>query len=386
MTKSISRRQFIGSAAGAAAAPLAMNLGNLSAAPLVADPDFSFDPRKPDSPVRVGIIGVGGRGSSLLGEVLKTKQAEVVAICDIRPDQVSKAQARCRPMQPKGHEDYRDLLAQENLDAIVLATPVYLHMEMALDILASGRHLYCEKPLGLDASQAERVYQAAKRSEKVFQVGFQWHYNANFKAAVDAVHEGLIGDVRFIHAQRHTSGDLPRGWEGWYMDRERSGDIIVEQAIHEMNVFCWAMKAHPIKAWGSGGINYYVENPPGRTVMDHYSLTLEFPNDCRLSYSHMFYATPPLARSHIHIFGTKGAVDVMGGKIYLRDESATPPAREMKLTSADTYNALYSFLDKVVNGGQVDAGPQGALWATKTSVLGRTAIYKETPVRWEDIV
>lgn len=380
---SVSRRKFMAGAFGAAAAPLLLEPFKVAAERLVADSDFKAEPKAPSARIKTGFIGVGGRGTTLLKTLLRNQQAELVAICDIRPEAIDAATRLCVGMSPKGYANYHDLLAQNNVEAVFIATPVDLHAEMAEAVVAANKHLYCEKPMGADVKQAMRTLKAAESSKKVFQVGFQWVYNSNFLAAINAVHEGQIGEVRFAHAQRHGAGDVPED-KPWLMDKVRSGDIIVEQAVHEMNVFCWGLKDHPVEAWGTGGINYYVNIPPGRTVMDNYSLSLLYPNDVRVAYSHMFFAPKPLDNTHIFFFGTKGAVDVMKGEIYLTD-GKKPEPKPMKLTDDDTYNAILSFCDKVMNGGKPDADAHKGINATMTSILGRTAIYKKEPVTWNKI-
>ncbi len=379
---SSTRRKFLATAASAASIPLLWNPARLHAAPLVADPEFQFALPTGFRPVRVGMIGVGGRGTALLNEILKSKRAEVVGICDIDPEAIKRATARCEGMNPKGHASYHDLLSRTDVEAVVIATPVDLHCVMAVDTCAANKHVYCEKPMGLSAKEADRIQNAAKKSDKVFQVGFQWVYNANFRSAIEAVHDGVIGDVKFIHAQRH-GGDLPHK-KSWLFEAKRSGDIIVEQAVHEMNIFCWGLKSHPEKANGLGGNNFYVNVPEGRTIMDNYSLSMEFPGPCTLSYSHLYYAQDPISKTHIWFYGTKGAVDVMEGMIYMADKSVPAP-RTMKLTKEDTYNAIVAFFEKVRSGGQADAGIEKGVIATKTSVLGRTAIYNQKTVKWNQI-
>ncbi len=382
MARTPSRRRFLESALGAAsAAGLALPL-KLAAAPLVADPDHRPTLERPERPLRLGIIGIGGRGSGLLRTFLQTRQVEVVALCDIDSEAIQRGQAIAQGMTPKVYEDYRELLADGAVEAVITATPVDLHHEMGIRTVRAGKHNYFEKPMGLSAREAEELYQAAAKADVVFQVGFQWVYNAAFRAAIEAVHEGLIGDVRFVHAQRHGAGDLPH--KPWLMDRRRSGDIIVEQAVHEMNVFCWGLKGHPERAAGFGGINCLIDSPPGRSVMDHYALTMEFPNETRVCYSHMFYATAPLDGMHIYFFGTRGAVDVMKGEIYLK--SAPPPApRPMRLSGDDTFNAALDFIEKVRRRQPPEADALKGLLATKAAVLGRTALYKGKPVLWKHI-
>src|SRR3989442_14719532 len=116
MTDSFTRRNFLSVAAGAASIPFLLNAMELKAADLVGDPDFQFTFDDKAKRVRMGIIGVGGRGTALMIEVLKSKQAEFVAICDIDPEALKRATARCEGMSPKGYEKYQDLLADKNVE------------------------------------------------------------------------------------------------------------------------------------------------------------------------------------------------------------------------------------------------------------------------------
>lgn len=380
MSNGYSRRAFLASAA--ASTPLAFSSLKLFASPLVANPDFkyAFDPKA--QKLKTAFIGVGGRGTSLLKEMLSAGQVEIVAISDLIPERLAAAQALCVGMTPKAYPKYEELLADSGVEAVVIATPVDEHKHMAIEAMAANKHIYCEKPLGIDAQQAEAMFAKAKDYPKVFQIGFQWVYNPQFRMAVEAIHEGLIGEPKYIHAIRH-GGDLPRQkGKHWLFDRSRSGDIIVEQAVHEMNIMCWGMKGHPTKAMGMGGTNVYVNEPDGRTIMDHYSLSYEFPG-AHVSYSHLYYAGG-LGASHIHFYGSKGAVSVMDGKIYL-PEGQKAPAREVKLTQNDTYNALVSFVEDVRNGRKPDASAEKGLLATKMGALGRAALYENRPVTWEDL-
>lgn len=380
MDQGFSRRRFLTTAA--AATPLAFSSLKLFASPLVANPDFkfTFDPKA--QKLKTGFIGVGGRGTGLLREMLSAGQVEIVAISDLIPERADNAKKLCEGMSPKLYPNYQDLLASSDVEAVVIATPVDEHKVMALDAIKANKHIYCEKPLGIDAQEAETMYAAAKDYAKVFQVGFQWVYNPQFRSAVEAIHEGVIGEPRYIHAIRH-GGDLPR-FKGkhWLFDRKRSGDIIVEQAVHELNIMCWGLKAAPTRAAGMGGTNVYVNEPEGRSIMDHYSLSFEFPA-AHVSYSHLYYAGG-LGSSHIHFYGSKGAVSVMDGKVYLPEGQKVQP-REVKLTQNDTYNALVSFVEDVRNGRKADASAEKGLIATKMGALGRAAIYENRPVTWEEL-
>ena len=104
-----------------------------------------------------------------------------------------------------------------------------------------------------------------------------------------------------MEAQRHIGG-YPT--DDWLIRRDLSGDIIVEQAVHEMNIFCWLLRAHPLPAAGLGGRNE-VREPPQRTILDHYVVSYGFPNDLTVRYSHCIYTPALVGCPPFRVFGSK---------------------------------------------------------------------------------
>ncbi|MBI3758985.1 MAG: Gfo/Idh/MocA family oxidoreductase, partial [Deltaproteobacteria bacterium] len=248
--------------------------------------------QSPNDTVRVGFIGVGNRGAYLLKHMLKVPGVKIVAICDIDPDTLKKAidAATAAGNTPDAYTEFRKLLDRKDIDAVVIATPVDLHKEMAVAALEVGKNVYCEKPMALNPEQCRMVANAAKSAKGIFQAGFQLRHDPNRAASMKFVKDGNIGKVLFLQAYRH-SGDLPRQTL-WYFDRTRSGDNIVEQACHIIDLMVWAAGSHPLRAFGSGGVSLYKDLPPGRTTMDNYTVIYEFPNDVRFTFSHLYFDPP----------------------------------------------------------------------------------------------
>ena len=121
-------------------------------------------------------------------------------------------------------------------------------------------------PMAVTPEDCRQVTNAAAAAKGIFQAGFQLRHDPNRAASMAFVKKGGIGQVLFLQAYRNT-GDLPRGTP-WYFDRTRSGDNIVEQACHIIDLMVWAAGSHPLRAYGSGGINLFKNEPPGRTTMD----------------------------------------------------------------------------------------------------------------------
>jgi len=342
--------------------------------------------RGPNDFLRLAWIGVGGRGTSLLGHALNCVSEatiRVAAICDIDPAARESAIQKCGAMKPEGVDDYRKLLDRADVDAIVIATPIHLHAEHAAAVMTANKHAYCEKPLGRTPQEVKAVVEAVKKSKKKFQVGFQWRYHQGFLSLVEVVQGGQIGKPRFVVGERHLGG-YPDS--GWYIDRNLSGDLIVEQAVHEMNVFCWMLGGHPLRAAGLGGLNELKGRPPERTIMDHYSVTYEFPEEVKVAYSHCIYAPAGFGGLFQSVYGSGGRGATLEDTLRLsvtRDGKKTPVALpEMRDA---TEQALLSFIRSIREDKEPLANVDAARNATLMAILGRTAIHERRVVEWKEM-
>src|SRR5579864_4964862 len=342
--------------------------------------------QSPNDTVRVAFIGVGNRGSYLLKNMLKVPGIKVVAICDIDPEALKKAvdEATAAGNTPDAYTEFRKLLDRKDIDAVVIATPVDLHKEMAIAALEVGKHVYCEKPMGLNPEQCRMVTNAAKSAKGIFQAGFQLRHDPNRAASMKLVHQGGIGKVLFLQAYRHT-GDLPRQ-TAWYFDRSRSGDNIVEQACHIIDLMVWAAGSHPLRAYGTGGINLYKDEPPGRTTMDNYSVIYEFPHDVRFVFSHIYFDPPRFSGIKERVFGSLGAVDLATATFTEREKESAPRKIAVANEGQDsTYLSLAAFIDNARGKKTPLNNAESARISTLTAMMGRKSIYERRVVDWAEV-
>jgi myo-inositol 2-dehydrogenase / D-chiro-inositol 1-dehydrogenase len=232
------------------------------------------------------------------------------------------------------------------------------------------------------------VTNAAHAAKGIFQAGFQMRHDPNNAAAAKFIREGGIGKVVFLQGHRHTN-DLPHNTP-WLFDRSRSGDSIVEQACHYIDQMVWVAGAHPLRAFGSGGINLLKNDPPGRTTMDNYSMIYEFPDDLRFSWSHMYFDPPGFSGVKMRVFGSNGAIDL---------ETATWMGRETKgakklqvdNTSREpsyiraAYLSLVAFIDNARNRKTPINNADSARISTLAALMGRKSIYERRVVTWEEV-
>lgn len=155
------------------------------------------------------MIGTGNRGSFVLKGVLEQPNARVAALCDLKPDRLDAAAISAARDKPATYADRRRIIDRKDIEAVSIATPPHLHAEMAVTALQAGKHIYCEKPIGITAEQVRNVVNAARKSGKVFVAGQQLRSYKQLQQAVAKIRSGAIGDVLMVKSQRHGSADLP---------------------------------------------------------------------------------------------------------------------------------------------------------------------------------
>jgi len=163
-------------------------------------------------PVRAGIIGIGGQGGVLL-ENAPPSHIQIKAVCDIFPANRERAlkiaQERHDP-EAKAYEDYRELLERRDLEAVIIATPLWQHAPMSIDALNAGKHVFCEKNMAKGIDECRQMLEAARSAGKNLQIGHQRTYNPLYHEAKELIDAGTIGDVYHVRTLWHRNGDWRR--------------------------------------------------------------------------------------------------------------------------------------------------------------------------------
>ncbi len=338
--------------------------------------------------IRTGMIGTGLRGQHTLGKLMKQPGVTLTALCDLKPDRLDKAASITSRDNPKTYREYRQLLDRKDLDAVFIDTPCYLHAEMAIAALQAGKNVYCEKPIGINPKQVQELLKAARASKKVFQAGQQMRSFSWLANTIAKIHEGVAGQVVMVKAQRHSSWDLDHNGSSadWFFDASRSGDVIVEMAVHNLDLCNWAANSRPAKASGFGGTLIWKNDPPGRTNMDGYTLSYEYVNGVKMSFTQNFFHPSglPSGGQYTNIYGTKGAVSLDNGKFYPLERGKEPvvlstPERE------DDAPHFAAFFNAIRTGAKSPAGIEIGATAALTAILGREAIYTGKMMSWNDL-
>ena len=341
-----------------------------------------------DKMVGTGMIGVGNRGSFLLQGVLRQPNAKVLALSDIKLDRLDKAATAAARDNPATSADWRRVIENKDVEAVFIATPPYLHSEMAIAAIQAGKHVYCEKPIGIGAAQVRALLATAKGSGRVFVAGQQLRSQKQLGETVAKIHEGVIGEVIMLKAQRHAAADLDHdGTSGdWYFDVTKSGGYLIEQSVHNLDLCNWVIGAHPSRACGFGAIVFYKNDPPGRTIFDCGSLTYDYPGGLKMSFTqNVFHPTSmPNGNQYVYVYGTKGGVDLMTATMYPPGRGAQPVVLAPK-QQEDQFAHIAGFYDSITKGTPPPVDIKIGATAALTAILGHQAMVQEKVVTWTDL-
>lgn len=376
-----------------------------------------------NSAVRVGLLGCGGRGTEDATNLIDTGGARVVALADLFQDRLDAGRANFDKIQTAkgyaaidakqlfvGPKAYEAITGSREVDAIVIATPPYYHPQHLEAAVAGGKHVYLEKPVAVDVPGALKVTEIGKRAngKLSLDVGFQIRECPPFVEMVRRIHAGALGKIIFGEAH-YWAGYLDRpAWpnaspverrlRNWVHDRALSGDIIVEQNIHAVDICNWILQGHPLKVLATGGRK---ERPTeGDDCYGHYNAVFYYPDDVTISFSSAQFIKGGYDVSE-RIFGTKGSsqspyagpLGIWGDEPW-QPEAAAPKQGEGGFSATGKFGdnlefadaaKKKSFLDSITSGNfhnQATDGTESAL----TCMMARTAAYKGHEVSWDELL
>ena len=337
--------------------------------------------------VRLGVIGAGDRGRGDMGLFLKNPTVEVAALCDIWDENLAKARENL-PARPGEHLDYRELLDRKDVDAVLIATPDHWHTAMTIAACQAGKDVYVEKPLTFTPEEGPKIVQAARKHNRVVQVGMQQRSGAHYaRAKAEYFDSGKIGKVTLArtwwhgnsyHLRKPPFTDKPAGldwvrfvgprparpWDAhqfwnWRAYLDFGGGQITDLFTHWIDVVHWFMKEDlPLAAVAAGGIYQYRD---GRTAPDTINVLLEYPGQ----WTATFEATlaPGARGAGIEFLGTEGRLNITrGGYTYTPRQG---PPEEVKaegdMTQAHVEDFLACLRTRGRPSGDVQIGHRSAL-------------------------
>ena len=308
----------------------------------------------PSDRVRVGFIGVGSRGRTLLLNIQSIQDqmnVDIVAVCDNWPEHKERAVA-LTDGKAEGFLDYREMLEKVPMDAVIIATPLHEHAQMTIDSLNMGIHVFVEKAMARTLEDTKAMYDAYLNSGKVMLIGHQRLFSPVYLKAMDMINNGALGQITKLRGwwTRNTEWlfyDVPGG-RGSALDRQRnwrlywdsSAGQITELGSHHFQIANWVLDAEPLSVMGSGSLNYHKD---GREIFDNYSLVFKYPGGIHFSYD--------LLDSNRHngvgfqVLGNKSTMQLEANKMYLENPPRPPAIRTM------IHNIESSIFDTIPIGG-----------------------------------
>jgi predicted dehydrogenase len=388
----------------------------------ILDPRIVFGTQA-NSAVRVGIIGCGSRGTAVLTSMLQHTNSVVIAMADLFQDQLKQATTTFNELNAakkfpavnsaniyQGSKAYLRLIENKDVDAVLISSPAYTHPEFLEAAVAAGKHVYCEKPVATDVAGCNRIVKAGEKvnGKQSVVIGFQIRHASPYVAMVKRIQEGAIGDV--VNAQLYYLSSATRVREltnvsddeyrirNHYLFRALCGDIILDQAIHMIDVCNWALQGHPVQAIGSGN------NERGYTIGDvwnNYQVIYQYPRNVNVTV-HATKIGPQFGDVCCRFLGTKGSAEAhYSGGVFIQgenkwdsgiargDSKLTPEQQaagifDSSLHDADA-NKEKAFIDSIVSGKYLNETRSGAD-STLAAILGREAALQKKEMKWDALV
>ncbi|RCR71244.1 Gfo/Idh/MocA family protein [Larkinella punicea] len=277
-----------------------------------------------DDGTRIGLIGAGARGKWLAKIASSLPALEVVACCDLLEANSETCQKEIGK-RVAVYGDYRRMLEDKQVQAVIIATPLFLHFEMAKAALQAGKHVYCEKTMTHNGNESLALRQLVANSRLVFQVGYQHRFNPIYAEIKFLLEKEYCGRIERVECTWNRRGDwrrpLPDGLAfrgnadypdlehlvNWRMYQKYSGGLVAELCSHQMDILNWLLDDKPDLITGMGGIDYWKD---GRDTFDNVHLLVHYSKGVKASFTSL--TTNAWQGYSIKILGDRGSVEVMG--------------------------------------------------------------------------
>ena len=346
-----------------------------------------------NSAVTVGLIGAGSRGTYVTGLVAKNTPARVVALCDVVDGKSEKAAKTIGLENPQIYKDYHQLLSSD-VNAVIIATPVFLHAEHFEAAVKAGKHIYIEKPASDDVEGCKRIMRAADAANRKLHItfGFQRRYGQVYRKAKQLADSGALGPIRLGHAHfiksegawmeaeklppPKTQMEKIAAWHAW---KELSGDLIVENNVHSIDVLNWFLGGRPKSAIGAGGSTL----PKRGDMRDHNFVAFEYDNGVQGQLSGTTLAPRGYRDVVEQFFGEKGMVET--SENYWRHYRGPGEDTTEKSPRNISIDSMADFISRVAEGRPENNGVRGAE-SSLTAILGRMAMDRRREVTWDEMM
>ncbi|MCC7399544.1 MAG: Gfo/Idh/MocA family oxidoreductase [Planctomycetes bacterium] len=354
--------------------------------------------------LRIGLVGCGGRGSGAIAQALSTKgPTRLLAIADMFEERIDgcldalgeNEGFKDRLDVPKerrfvGADAFQGVMAS-GCDVVVIATPPHFRPAHFAAAIGAKKHVFFEKPVAVDSPGVRTVLAASEAADKLglrVVCGLQRHHQNGYLATMQRIHEGAIGKIQFarcswnqgylwVREREPNWSDMEWQLRNWLYFTWLSGDHIVEQHVHNIDVVNWALQDHPVRARGMGGRQVRTDAKFGH-IFDHHAVQFEYGNGA-FGFSECRQIDGCLNDVSEHVYGTLGEAH-MDGRFRITGQN------EWKYTGAnnDPYQAEHDALFAAIRGGTPLNEGRRVAEATLSAIMGRMATYTGKSVTWDE--
>lgn len=359
-----------------------------------------------EKPIRLAIIGTGTRSWAHLAILKTLPQFEVVALADPTPPNLDKG-ASLAP-GAKTYSDYHKLLSERNdIDAVVVITPSFLHSEVTVAALERGLPVLCEKPMATTVEDANRMIEASRKSGKLLYIGFQKRLVPTTAKMHELAAAGEIGAIEFVSGNLFRGDWNPQSWKytdpktgvatNWRYLTFTEGSALLEDGIHELDSLNWMIGSRVARVMASGGNNVFKQ----RETVDHVAAVVEYESGVKLTFELCLFApnAGPGSRRMV-LVGSEGAMQPEDGRVAIRSRSGhdvryvdavdnTPKeATAHAVGSAqdsETYRQYLNFARSLRTGSPPAVSPEDAKTAIKLALLAEKSLRTHRIMNWNDL-
>jgi len=292
--------------------------------------------------MRIGLLGAGWFGREAhIRNLLKLDGVEVAAVSS-RSEESLAASRELVGDNLETFTDWRDVAALDELDAVIIALTNDEHHAAAMAALQSGKHVMCEKPLGLTVAECDEIIVAADSAGKVLQIGHEMRFQRLYSHMKHMIDRGDIGDLRLMWCREFRGPMRP----GWRSSEEKTGGTILEKNVHHIDLFNWMMDRPPVRVSAHGGTNVLTD----REILDNAQVLIEYEGGRRATLELCLFA-PNGGDCEVGACGDKGRIDTKNQALELVYHGFDVPDRN-RMQIADEGDAV-NFVD---SSGRVDRG------------------------------
>lgn len=255
--------------------------------------------------LKVGIVGIGAISNSHIPSWMSVEEAKIVALCDIRPEQMKKWEGK---LDANFYTDCDEMLANEELDVLDVCLPTYLHTEYAMKGFSHNLHVMCEKPISLNIDDIDMLYDEAEKRGKTYMIGQVVRFWQEYDYLKKVYESGELGKLMSGKMSR-LSGVPKWSWDGWLTDKKRSGLVPFDLHIHDADFMVYAFGA-PKNA---------IVHRANDKMQDYFNVTYEYDGFFINAEAAWYNGRKPFAATFIFQF-EKGVIEFTDGKLTVYKE------------------------------------------------------------------